>query len=31
MAYKTMSIRIDKEDYDFVRRLANNYTDLFST
>ena len=23
MAYKTMSIRIDKDDYDFVTRLAN--------
>lgn len=22
MSYKTMSIRIDKEDYDFVKRLA---------
>lgn len=22
MPYKTMSIRIDKEDYDFVKRLA---------
>ena len=31
MAYKTMSIRIDKEDYDFVKKLAKEEKDDLSS
>jgi len=31
MSYKTMSIRIDKEDYDFVKNLAREEKDDLSS